>query len=163
MSRQVLELETILEQLIGEHRKLLANAERQQAAMQAFRSEEMEDIAALQEATRLRITKMENNRRLLTSQIAMLYKTQGDLTLSRLAEMFPQRKSSLLVLRAELRGVMQQVQNRTQISSRLAGSVLGHLNTVVRLLAGAVERAGVYTKNGVPRVSSRIGSIEAVG
>ena len=41
--------------------------------------------------------------------------------------------------------------------------MLGHLNTVVRLLAGAVERAGVYTKDGIPRVASRIGIMEAVG
>jgi hypothetical protein len=45
----------------------------------------------------------------------------------------------------------------------LAGAVLGHLNTVVRLIAGAVEQAGVYTKQGVPQVSARIGVIEAVG
>jgi hypothetical protein len=37
------------------------------------------------------------------------------------------------------------------------------LNTVVRLLAGAVEKAGLYTKHGVPQVSSRIGVMEAVG
>ena len=30
-------------------------------------------------------------------------------------------------------------------------------------LAGAVERAGVYTKDGIPRVSGRIGIMEAVG
>ena len=45
----------------------------------------------------------------------------------------------------------------------LAGAVLGHLNTVVRLIAGAVERAGIYTKSGVPQVSNRIGVMEAVG
>ena len=44
--------------------------------------------------------------------------------------------------------------------------IVGPGNTYVqlakRLLAGAVERAGVYTKDGVPRVSSRIGIMEAV-
>jgi hypothetical protein len=37
------------------------------------------------------------------------------------------------------------------------------LNTVVRLIAGAVEQAGVYTKTGSPKVSGRIGVLEAVG
>jgi hypothetical protein len=41
--------------------------------------------------------------------------------------------------------------------------VLGHLNTAMRLFAGAVGQSGTYTKNGVPRVSARIGVMEAVG
>ena len=52
---------------------------------------------------------------------------------------------------------------RTHVAGRVATAVLGHLNTVVRLVAGAVEKAGLYTKNGVPRVSSRIGVMDAVG
>ena len=49
------------------------------------------------------------------------------------------------------------------MAGRLASAVLGHLNTVVRLLAGAVEKAGLYTKQGIPQVSARIGVMEAVG
>jgi hypothetical protein len=58
--------------------------------------------------------------------------------------------------------VLEQLAARNKISGKVATAVLGHLNTVVRLLAGAVERAGLYTKNGIPQVSSRIGAIEAV-
>jgi hypothetical protein len=47
------------------------------------------------------------------------------------------------------------------VSARVAQSLLGHLNTAVRLLAGAVERGGgVYTKQGAPKLTRRIGSIE---
>jgi hypothetical protein len=59
--------------------------------------------------------------------------------------------------------VATTIASRTKVSGKVAGAVLGHLNTVVRLLAGAVERAGVYTKDGIPRVSGRIGIMEAVG
>ena len=38
-----------------------------------------------------------------------------------------------------------------------------HTQVLVRLLAGAVEKAGLYTKHGVPQVSSRVGTMEAVG
>jgi hypothetical protein len=41
--------------------------------------------------------------------------------------------------------------------------VLGHLNVAVRALSGAVQQAGVYTKTGLPKVSGRIGAMEAVG
>jgi hypothetical protein len=69
----------------------------------------------------------------------------------------------LLKLRAELKDVINRVQARTHVAGKLASAVVGHLNTVVRLLAGAVEKAGLYTKQGIPQVSSRIGVMEAVG
>jgi hypothetical protein len=80
-----------------------------------------------------------------------------------LAAVFPQRREPLFALRDALRDVMEKIQTKATIASRLAGAVLGHLNTAVRLLAGAVEHAGIYTKNGTPRVAARIGAIEAVG
>jgi hypothetical protein len=163
MSRQLLDLESVLQQLIDEHRKLLAQVERQYDAVRTYRPREMEDVAALQEATRLRVLKLEGQRKLLTLQLAKLYKVEGDLTISRLMEMFPARSANLKHLRDELRSLMQQIKTKTYIAGRVAVSVLGHLNTVVRLLAGAVERAGVYTKQGIPKVSARIGAMEAVG
>jgi hypothetical protein len=66
-------------------------------------------------------------------------------------------------LRDELKAAIQSVQKRSNIAGKVASAVLGHLNTVVRLLAGAVEKAGLYTKQGIPQVSSRIGVMEAVG
>jgi hypothetical protein len=62
-----------------------------------------------------------------------------------------------------LKEIVGKVSLRTQSSSRLSNAVLGHLNTVLRLVASAVERAGVYTRQGVPRMASRIGSMDAVG
>ena len=83
-------------------------------------------------------------------------------TLSQIAEMFPQRKPALLKLRDDLKAAVAAVSARTHVAGRLANAVSGHLTTVVRLLAGAVERAGIYTKDGVPKVSNRIGVMEAV-
>jgi DNA repair exonuclease SbcCD ATPase subunit len=163
MSRQLLDLEAILQQLIDEHRKLLAQVEQQYDAVRFYKPKQMKEIAALQEATRLRVLKLDGQRRLLTGQLAKLYKVEGELTISKLMEMFPARAANLNKLRTELRSLMQQIKTKTHIAGRVAVSVLGHLNTIVRLLAGAVERAGVYTKYGVPKVSARIGAMEAVG
>jgi hypothetical protein len=66
-------------------------------------------------------------------------------------------------LRTQLKDLVQQVATRAQISNKLAGAVLGHLNTVVRLLAASIEKAGLYTKNGIPKMSARIGVMEAIG
>lgn len=163
MSRAVLDLESILQQMVVEHRKLLRHVEAQQNAMKTMALDAMDQAAGQQEASRLRIATLENNRRAILAQLAQQNKIQGDITISRLALLFPQRGANLIALREELKKTIAQIQQRTHIAGKLAGAVLGHLNTVVRLIAGAVERAGIYTKNGVPQVSNRIGMMEAVG
>ncbi|HEX3357954.1 MAG TPA: flagellar export chaperone FlgN [Tepidisphaeraceae bacterium] len=163
MSRLLFDLESILQQLIVEHRKLLKHVEAHQASMKTMSLDAMDQASNQQEASRLRIVTMENNRRTIIAQLAQQHKISGEITISRLAKLFPQRGEALLKLRDELKKTILQIQTRTHIAGRLAGAVLGHLNTVVRLIAGAVERAGIYTKSGVPKVSTRIGVMEAVG
>jgi hypothetical protein len=163
MSRAVADLESVLANLIVEHRKLLKLMEAQQGAMRHFKLELMEEITVQQEKIRLRLASLDNQRKAIVLQVVKQNRIEGDITLTRLAELYPPRKEALLKLKDELRKVIAQVQHRTTVAGRLAGAVLGHLNTVVRLVAGAVERAGVYTKHGTPQVSRRIGVMEAVG
>ena len=164
MSRLLPELENILQLLVAEHRRLLAHLEAQQAAMKAFDLKALDDSRNQQEACRLRVATLENKRRAVVALIAKTLRVDGQtLTITRLAELQPAGRNSLLKLRDELRDVAARITARTHVAGRLAGAVLGHLNAVVRLLAGAVEKSGVYTKQGVPRVSSRIGVMEAIG
>ncbi len=163
MSRQVLEVEHLLRQLIAEHHKLLRHVEAHAEAIRRFELAEMDKTAKLQDAVRLRITAMETRRRGVVRQIGRTARASGELTIQQLAEMFPERAASLLALREELKQVAAQIAAKTHVSSRVAGSVLGHLNTAIRFLAGAVERTGIYTKSGSPQVSSRIGIMNAVG
>lgn len=163
MSRQVFELETVLQQLIDEHAKLLAHLEVHQAAMKKFDLKSMDDMVTLQEGSRLRIATLENKRRTLIATIARAHRMTQMPTLTDIAHMFPPSAPKLMKLRDQLKGIIAQIQVRTTVAGKLASAVLGHLNTVVRLLAGAVEKAGLYTKQGVPQVSSRIGVMEAVG
>lgn len=163
MSRQVSELETLLQQLVDEHQKLLAHVEKHQQAMKTFDLKAMDDAARLQEAARIRIANLETKRRNLIVAIARAHRMTHPPTLPDIAAMYPPNAAKLLKLREELKAMIAQVQTRTHVAGRLASAVVGHLNTVVRLLAGAVQQAGVYTKQGVPQVSSRIGVMEAVG
>jgi hypothetical protein len=164
MSRLLPELENVLQLLAAEHRRLLAQLETQQAAMKAFDLKALDDSRNQQEASRLRAATLENKRRALVLLIARTLRVEANgLTITRLAELQPAHAKSLLKLRDELKGLAAQITARTHVAGRLASAVLGHLNTVVRLLAGAVEKTGVYTKQGVPRVSPRIGVMEAVG
>ncbi len=150
-------------QLIAEHEKLLRQLDGQQAAMKVLDLRAIEDYADQQETSRLRVAALESRRRGIIGQLALSLRLEGPVTLTAIAESAPQARGRLLELRNRLRGVMAQISSRAHVVSRLAGAVLGHLNTMVRLVAGAVEQAGLYTKHGVPQVSSRIGMMEAVG
>jgi hypothetical protein len=163
MSRQLTELEGLLQQLTAEHRKMLKFVDAHQAAMRAMDLKGMDAAAKQQEASRLRIASVENKRRMLTVVLARQAGLQGEPTVTRLAEVYPQRQKELTALRDELRAVISEVASKTHVAGKLAGAVLGHLNTVVRVIAGAVEQAGVYTRQGTPRVSGRIGVVDAVG
>ena len=163
MSRFLPELENVLRALADEHRRLLAHVESQQAAMKAFNLKAMDDARNQQEASRLRVASLEAKRRTIVSHMAKGLKLEGALTLTRIADLHPPRRQALLAVRYEIKELAEVIATRSHIAARLASSVLGHLNTVVRLLAGAVEKAGLYTKHGVPRVSGRIGVMEAVG
>ena len=164
MSRQLQDIETLLQSLIGEHRKLLAQVEAQHAAMRVMDLEAMDAARNQQEAARLRIAGIESRRRAVVAQLAKALRVEpAALTLAKLAELHPPRRDALLKARKDLKELAETIARRTHVSGRLAGAVLGHLNTVVRLLAGAVERAGLYTKHGVPQVSARIGRMDAVG
>jgi len=163
MSRPVSELEGLLQQLVDEHRKLLVHVENHQQAMKTFDLKAMDDVVRLQEAARIRIGNLEAKRRNLIVTIAKAHRMTQVPTLPDIAKMYPANAAKLLELRGELKSTIAQVQTRTHVAGRLASAVVGHLNTVVRLLAGAVQQAGVYTKQGIPQVSSRIGVMEAVG
>jgi hypothetical protein len=163
MPPQLLELETLLRQLIAEHRRLLTHVETHEAAVKALDIRAMDDAGRQQEACRLRIVSLEQRRRGLVQQLTRGMSVQGEPTLRKLAVLYPSKAQSLLQLRAELKSVIDQIAARNHVAGKVASAVLGHLNTVVRLISGAIERAGLYTKKGIPKVSPRIGVMDAMG
>jgi hypothetical protein len=163
MSRHITDLNSILAQLTAEHRKLLDLMELQHKAMKKFDLNAMADLMPKQEMIRLRLGELEAKRRGLMRAIMTSLKLTEEPKLTRLAELFPPYSAALLKSRQDLRDVAGKLALRTQGSGKLATAVLGHLNRVVRILASAAKQAGLYTKQGIPRVGARIGAINAVG
>lgn len=166
MSRLVSELEIVLQNLLAEHRKLLKVVEAQETAIRTMDLAAMDACASQQEAARLRIAALDTQRKNVVMQLVRTMRIDAKvdvLTLKRLAELHPPRRAALLKLRGELREVAEAIAERTKVSGRVTRAVLSHLNRAIRLLANAVERAGVYTRHGVPKMPRRIGAMEAVG
>jgi hypothetical protein len=163
VSRLISELESVLQQLVTEHARLLKLMDAQNSAMKTMDLPAIEMATRGQEASRLRIVGMDARRRQLSAQAWQAARLEGEPTLARLAAAYPGAAGRLLMLRDELKVAVSAVAQRTHVASRLANAVLGHLNTAVRLLAGAAAQAGVYTKQGMPQVTGRIGVMEAIG
>jgi flagellar biosynthesis/type III secretory pathway chaperone len=163
MSRHISDLNAILVQLTAEHRKLLELMDAQHAAMKKFDLGAMADLMPRQEMVRLRIGELENKRRGVLRLITTSLNLPEGLQLKHLAELFPPQAPALLKSRQELREVVGKIAQRSQGSGRLVAAVLGHLNQVVRILASAAKQAGLYTRQGIPRVGTRLGAMDAVG
>lgn len=152
-----------LRALVDEHRRLLDAVVGHDKAMRSMDAGQIEQLAAVQETCRTRIVQAEARRRLIVATIVRQAKLAGDPTLSRIAAAFPTHRQLLLSQRDELKSLALEIKAKTAVTARIAQSLLGHLNTAVRLLASAVEKGGTYTKQGAPRLTRRLGSIEAVG
>jgi hypothetical protein len=116
-----------------------------------------------QELCRARILRLEDRRKQMVLQIGRINQIKGEPKIPVIAQLYPQRGPQLLKLRDQLKQVMQQIAERSFIANRLASSVLGHLNTAMRIIAGASGGGGVYNNRGVPKVTARMGVMEAVG
>ncbi|HEX8915997.1 MAG TPA: flagellar export chaperone FlgN [Humisphaera sp.] len=166
MSTPPSELDRLCECLRGladDHRRLLDLVGRHEAAIRTIDAAQVDLLNREQEAVRTRILHAEARRRLVAAAAARAAKLPPDATLSRLAAAVPSHRLQLLALRDDLRTLAQEVRQRTAVTAKIAQAMLGHLNTAVRLLASAVERGGTYTKQGAPKLTRRIGSMEAVG
>lgn len=152
-----------LKALVEEHRRLLDVVTRHDVAMRAMKTAQIEQLVLAQETSRTRIIQADARRRLIVANIARQAKLGGEPTLSRIATAFPPHRDSLLAMRDELKSLATQIKSKTAVTAKIAQSLLGHLNTAVRLLASAVEKGGTYTKQGAPKLTRRLGSIEAVG
>jgi len=162
MSRQWIDLIAVLAQLIDEHRKLLAEVQRHQTAIKTMDVLAMDASRLRQEGLRMVISQLDNRRHILSMQIAAASKVVAP-TLTKLAELNPAHRAKILAQRDELRAIAAQINQHSRVAGKVAGAVLGHLNTVVRILAGAMQQAGVYTQRGVPKMAARVGVIEAIG
>lgn len=163
MNPLIAQLEQTMQSQIADHRALLVAVSQQRDAMKALDLGAMDEASRRQQQIRQRLTVMEARRRMLTEQLARSLRLAGVPTVSAIAASLPAHSGKLVALRDELRGLIEQIRVDTQIATRVAGAVMGHLNTVVRLIGSAVQHAGVYTRSGSPKVGGRVGVMEAVG
>lgn len=156
------QLELILKQLVHGYRLLLEAVDAHEAALRSRDIELIERATTEQDQMRQKIAAIETKRRMITHQLARQLKSAKPPTLAQLAEVFPEKKAFLLQTRTDLATIAGTIQMKSQLISRIAQSVLGHVSATMRLVANATHGPGVYTRNGTASVPMRIGVLNAV-
>ena len=143
MPPQLAQLARALSDLTAAHRDLAAALDAQHDAMRRLDTEAMNGLARRQESIHRRILRLEQERRKLVAALARAARLPPDASLAQIAAAHPEHADALMALRAELRARTTDAAAKTRTCARVAGSVLAHLNSSLRLLTGAtVYRPG---------------------
>lgn len=156
------QLELVLKQLVHQYQELLASVSAHEAALRTCDLEQIERSTREQDVLRQKIAQVESRRRMIIHQIARQHRNTKPPTLTQLAELYPDRKSFLMQVRNDLTALAMKVQEKTQLISRIAQSVLGHVNATLRLVATAAGGPGSYTRCGSTAMPLRVGVLNAV-
>jgi hypothetical protein len=156
------QLELILKQLVHQYKLLLESISAHEAALRSCDVAQIERCTIEQDQARQKIAAIETKRRMLTHQLGRQLKAAKPPTLAQLAEAFPEKKAFLLQTRVDLASIAATIQTKSQLVSRIAQSVLGHVSATLRLVANATHGPGVYTRNGTTSMPMRIGVLNAV-
>ena len=131
--------------------------------MKTFNLSVMADLMPRQEMARLRIVELENKSRSLMRQIMAVPKLPEEPRLAKMAELFPQHGPELLKTRRRTArsGGANCPAFATFGPAGVGGSRAFEHRRPPSGRCGAA--GGVYTRQGIPRVGSRIGVMDAIG
>jgi hypothetical protein len=158
----IAQLEFVLRQLVQEHRGLLAALDAHEAAIRSCDLDRIERAARDQDAARQKIAATESRRRQVTHNLNRIHRSLKSLTIAALGELYPDKKATLLGLRAELIETIAKAQQKSALIGRVAHAVQGHVSATLRLVAAAATGPSTYTARGETAMPMRIGRLNAV-
>ena len=141
------QLELILKQLVHQHRILLDAITAHEAALRSCDLAQIERSSIEQDIARQKLSAIETKRRMLTHQLGRQHKAVKPPTLAQIAELYPDRRAFLMQIRTDLASIAGAVHTKSQLLSRIAQSVLGHVSATLRLVAHATSGPGVSLMN----------------
>ncbi|HWB98608.1 MAG TPA: flagellar export chaperone FlgN, partial [Bryobacteraceae bacterium] len=153
MDKIALELITLLREMLEAQRRLLAIAMGRRQAMQAYEMERLHAFAEQEKAETERSAQLEKKRTDLAVGFRQetLRMGQGNVpfSVSEIAKRCQEpAKSQLLVLAAELKSVVEQVERHMRINAKISDAVVKGISRVLKVVTGMAQHAGLYMRNG---------------
>lgn len=164
MDKLVLELLTLLRELLASHQRLLQIALMRQEAMRAFDVRRLTDLLEREKMEMQRLETVEKLRRILVEQMKLLMGRQTPATISEIAKRVaePQR-STLLGLAAQIKATVEQLDRNNRINAKVSEAVVKGLSKVLKIVTGMAQHAGLYMRDGRKAALRGIHTLEVTG
>lgn len=156
------ELTRALEDEAELYRGLLGICAEKREALVALRTQELEGIAAREEALLARIAEADAARRRAAQAAALGLGLPGDATLREIA--LASKSAELAGLRESIGALVRDVARANDLNGALAGQSLEHVHLFLRALTGLEEENGSYTRRGAeqPAKTPKMNLIDSV-
>ncbi|HVX86036.1 MAG TPA: flagellar export chaperone FlgN [Phycisphaerae bacterium] len=153
MDKLAQELINLLREMLESQRRLLAIALGRRQAMQAYDMERLNGLGEQEKAETERGTELEKKR----TDLAVRFR-QETLRMGQAAAKFSvseiagrcqePAKSQLLIVAAELKAVVEQVERHMRINAKVSEAVVKGISRVLKVVTGMAQHAGLYMRNG---------------
>lgn len=150
MDKALAELESLLTQLIAEHRQLLEQLRGKQQAMRSAKPAEVEARCTQEQAIVYRIGRLETQRQDAVRRITAMIDpaARSTLSITQIADRVEEPlRGRLLVLRQQLRELIETVRRENEVARIATEGLLKHVQGIIQQVAAAMG-AGTYGRRG---------------
>lgn len=151
IQKQVDRLESMLREQLELHQQLRAVLGRKRQALRDAKRAELDDCSRAENDFVQKISELEKRRLTLVGELTLKIapSAKEPMRLDQLAAMLPEpSRGRLLVLRQQLRELMQQVRDDANVVRRATEAVSRHMQGLMQSVAAAINGSGSYGATG---------------
>jgi uncharacterized membrane protein YdfJ with MMPL/SSD domain len=164
MDKLILELITLLTEMLLTQQRLLQIATSRQEAMRSFDVERLNTLLEQERGETQRAEGYEQRRNKLVQQFQSLAGKETPASVTEIAKRAGEpMKSQLLGLAGQLKGVVEQLDRHTRINAKISETVVKALAKVLKVMTGLAQHAGLYMRNGRKAAMKGIHLLEVTG
>ncbi len=165
MKRELEQLETLLRKQIESHQKLVQLLHEKLAALRKADRTRVTHLCQRENEQVQQIGELEKQRLVLIAELTRHVTPQAPapLSLVQLCEHLQEPdRGRLLVLRSQLRQLIEQAQQQSSLARRAAEMLLRHMQGLVQSIGAVVTVVGTYTRQGaMPRQATAMSTFVA--
>jgi flagellar biosynthesis/type III secretory pathway chaperone len=149
MDKLVMELLTLLREILAGQQRLLKLAIARRDAMRSYDLQQLESLAGQERIAMQSIASSNQERAALTGRFRQLLGRNVEPNVTEIGRRTPEPlKTQLLALAAEVRTIAEQVERNTRINATVSSTVVKSLAKVLKIVTGLAQHAGLYMRNG---------------
>lgn len=157
MERELNQLEQVLREQLAAHEHMSALLDQKLAALRRADHAQVARLAQEENAQVQRLAELEKQRLNLVAGLTLAVEPGAPepMRMAQLAERLQEPvRGKLLVLRAELRKRMEEVQKRAAVARRAAETLVLHMQGLMQSITGALAGVSTYGRAGTVPVAS---------